>query len=85
MLDSTGLHGILPAIVTPVQADDTIDVKATDALFTWLKQQGIDGVVPLGGTGEYGAVSRHERNRFVELSAKAMAGARRCCRCCRRT
>jgi 4-hydroxy-tetrahydrodipicolinate synthase len=75
MLDSTGLRGILPAIVTPVEADDTIDVKATDALFTWLKQQGIDGVVPLGGTGEYGAVSRRERNRFVEMSAKAMAGA----------
>ncbi|MGF6175042.1 4-hydroxy-tetrahydrodipicolinate synthase [Ensifer sp. 4252] len=74
MLDSTGLRGILPALVTPVQSDDTIDVKAADALFSWLKQQGVDGVVPLGGTGEYGALSRSERNRFVEMSAKAMAG-----------
>ena len=70
MLDSTGLHGILPAIVTPVQADDTIDVKATDALFTWLKQQGIDGVVPLGGTGEYGALSRAERVRMAEITVQ---------------
>lgn len=72
MLDSTGLHGILPALTTPVHSDDTIDVQATETLFTWLLQQGVDGVVPLGGTGEYGALSRQERNRFVELSAKAM-------------
>ncbi|ABR64232.1 4-hydroxy-tetrahydrodipicolinate synthase [Sinorhizobium medicae] len=74
MLDSTGLRGILPALVTPVKSDDTIDTKATDALFNWLQRQGVDGVVPLGGTGEYGALSRGERIRFVELSAKAFGG-----------
>lgn len=74
MINSSSLRGILPALVTPVQSDDTIDLKATDALFAWLKQQGVDGVVPLGGTGEYGALARRERNRFVELSAKAMEG-----------
>lgn len=74
MLDSTNLRGILPALVTPVKSDDTIDIKATDALFDWLQRQGVDGVVPLGGTGEYGALSRRERIRFVELSAKAFGG-----------
>ncbi|MBA8821000.1 4-hydroxy-tetrahydrodipicolinate synthase [Ochrobactrum sp. GPK 3] len=74
MINSSSLRGILPALVTPVQSDDTIDLKATEALFAWLDQQGVDGVVPLGGTGEYGALSRGERNRFVELSAKAMEG-----------
>ncbi|WP_300730377.1 4-hydroxy-tetrahydrodipicolinate synthase [Pseudomonas sp.] len=70
MLNSEHLKGIFPAITTPVQSDDTIDVNATQALFTWLTGQGVDGVVPLGGTGEYGALSRHERVRFVELCAK---------------
>jgi 4-hydroxy-tetrahydrodipicolinate synthase len=74
MLNSTDLRGILPALVTPVKSDDTIDIKATDALFDWLQRQGVDGVVPLGGTGEYGALSRRERTRFVELSAKAFGG-----------
>lgn len=74
MIDSSNLHGILPALVTPVASDDTIDVKASEALFAWLLRQGVDGVVPLGGTGEYGALSRRERNRFVELSAKAFGG-----------
>jgi 4-hydroxy-tetrahydrodipicolinate synthase len=70
MLSSEHLKGIFPAITTPVQSNDTIDVTATEALFSWLTGQGVDGVVPLGGTGEYGALSRHERVRFVELCAK---------------
>ena len=37
-------------------------------------KQGIDGVVPLGGTGEYGALSRAERIRMAALSVEAMAG-----------
>ncbi|GGF44300.1 4-hydroxy-tetrahydrodipicolinate synthase [Aliidongia dinghuensis] len=74
MLTADRLQGILPAIPTPVRADDTVDDKALGALFAWLLRQGIDGVVPLGGTGEYGALARAERIRTVELSAEAMAG-----------
>ena len=74
MLTSHDLRGILPAIPTPVRADDSLDEGALKALFAWLLRQGIDGVVPLGGTGEYGALSRAERARTVRLSADAMAG-----------
>ena len=74
MLTATRLRGLFPAIPTPVKADDTIDTEAVSALFAWLLKQGIDGVVPLGGTGEYGALSRRERIRMAGLSAKAMAG-----------
>ncbi|WP_353860220.1 4-hydroxy-tetrahydrodipicolinate synthase [Azospirillum formosense] len=76
MLDATKLRGILPATPTPVTADGTIDVAASKALFSWLNRQGIDGVVPLGGTGEYGALARAERNRFAALTVEAMAGTK---------
>lgn len=75
MLDATKLRGILPATPTPVTADGTIDVAASQALFSWLFRQGIDGLVPLGGTGEYGALAKDQRIRFAELSVEAMAGA----------
>ena len=55
-------------------ADDSVDAGAVAALFAWLLKQGIDGVVPLGGTGEYGALARAERSRMAALSVKAMAG-----------
>jgi 4-hydroxy-tetrahydrodipicolinate synthase len=74
MLTANKLSGILPPVPTPVQADDRVDVAAVKALFAWLLKQGIDGVVPLGGTGEYGALPRAERNRMAGLSVKAMAG-----------
>lgn len=74
MLTAARLRGLFPAIPTPVKADDTIDADAVSALFAWLLKQGIDGVVPLGGTGEYGALSRSERIHMAGMSVKAMAG-----------
>ena len=74
MLSSSALRGILPAIPTPVTADDAVDERAVEALFGWLLKRGIDGVVPLGGTGEYGALSRTERVRMAALTVVAMNG-----------
>lgn len=74
MLRSAQLKGILPAIPTPVHADDTIHMDAARALLRYLLGQGIDGVVPLGGTGEYGALSRAERVRMAELTAQEVEG-----------
>jgi 4-hydroxy-tetrahydrodipicolinate synthase len=74
VLTSNHLSGIFPAVPTPVSADDSVDADAVRALFAWLLKQGIDGVVPLGGTGEYGSLSRKARNRMAGLSVEAMAG-----------
>ncbi|UXN06560.1 4-hydroxy-tetrahydrodipicolinate synthase [Bartonella sp. HY761] len=74
MLTSHDLKGIIPAIPTPLNNDDTINIDASKALFSWLLQQGIDGVLPIGGTGEYGSLARAERLKFVELSKNAVEG-----------
>lgn len=74
MLTANRLRGLFPATPTPVKADDTIDAGAVASLFAWLNKQGIDGVVPLGGTGEYGALARSERIKMAGLSVKAMVG-----------
>jgi 4-hydroxy-tetrahydrodipicolinate synthase len=71
MLASNDLRGIFPAIPTPVNRDDTVNLGATRSLLGYLLEQGIDGVLPLGGTGEYGALSRSERVRMIEVTAKA--------------
>ena len=74
MLSAQELQGVLPAIPTPVHADDTIDADAARALIRYLLKQGVDGIVPLGGTGEYGALARTERIRMAELTARECAG-----------
>ena len=52
MLSAHQLRGVFPAIPTPVNPDDTINADAAHALMRYLLKQGVDGVVPLGGTGE---------------------------------
>jgi len=74
MLTASQLRGILPAIPTPVHADDTLHTHAARTHIDWLLQRGIDGIVPLGGTGEYGALARAERIRMCALTVQAVQG-----------
>jgi len=74
MLTASQLRGIFPAIPTPVNADDTIHTAAAQTLIAYLLKQGIDGIVPLGGTGEYGSLARTERIRMCQLAVDAVAG-----------
>jgi len=73
-MDATRLRGILPAIPTPVKADDAIDVAATKILIAYLLERGVNGIVPLGGTGEYGSLSRAERVRMARLCVECVDG-----------
>lgn len=73
-LGASRLRGVLPAIPTPVKGDDSIDVEATQKLVAYLLKQGIDGLVPLGGTGEYGSLSRDERVKMARTCVDAVAG-----------
>ena len=73
-MNASRLRGIFPAIPTPVHADDRIDVGATQALLAYLLDGGVDGIVPLGGTGEYGALAREERVRMAGICVETVAG-----------
>lgn len=73
-LTAAQLRGIFPALPTPVRADDSVDAQATRALMRYLLPQGIAGVVPIGGTGEYGALPRDERVRMTALCAQEADG-----------
>lgn len=74
MLTTDQLRGIFPAIPTPVTSDDRVDPSAVAAQLQWLDRQGVDGFLVLGGTGEYGALSRLERIRMAGLAVEGMGG-----------
>lgn len=73
-LTSTQLRGIFPAIPTPVTDVDRVDEGAVRAQMALIMGGGVDGVVPLGGTGEYGALPATERVRMVEVCAESADG-----------
>jgi 4-hydroxy-tetrahydrodipicolinate synthase len=68
------LRGIFPAIPTPVTPDDRIHEAAARAQMAHILRGGVDGVVPLGGTGEYGALPQAQRVKMVALCAQAADG-----------
>lgn len=73
-LTADHLRGIFPALPTPVHADDTVDADAARALVRHVLAAGVAGVVPVGGTGEYGALAREQRVRMVAACAEAAGG-----------
>lgn len=73
-LTAAQLRGIFAALPTPVRSDDSVDAEAARSLMRYLMLQGIAGVVPIGGTGEYGSLSRDERVRMTALCVEESDG-----------
>jgi len=73
-LSPSDLTGVFPAMVTPFTADGTIDRPAVKTLVEHLLAGGASGLVPIGGTGEYTALTPAERKEMVAVTVEAAAG-----------
>lgn len=61
------LSGVMPALVTPFDADGKIDFKAFETLLTSLRAAGVTGWVPCGSSGEYNLMSNQEREEVLKF------------------
>jgi 4-hydroxy-tetrahydrodipicolinate synthase len=61
------LSGIMPALVTPFDANNRIDFKAFEKLLAHLREAGVTGWVPNGSTGEYFSQSNEERRNVLQF------------------
>jgi len=69
------LRGIVSAMVTPLQGSgDDIDVAGAGRLTRFLIESGIDGLFPLGSTGEGVLLTEQSRRRMAEAVVKEAAG-----------
>ena len=60
------LEGIVAPMATPLTRIDRIDTKVTRVLVNFLIDGGIDGLFPLGTSGEFALFNREERKTMVE-------------------
>lgn len=74
MLTHQNLTGVFAATPTLMRGDGQIDLAANRRLGELLIAQGISGLVPLGGTGEYGSLGTGERLRVLEAVVDQAAG-----------
>ena len=68
------LTGAWTALVTPFTDQGAFDEAAYRALVDWQVTQGIDGLVPVGSTGEAATLTLEERQRVVRACVEAVAG-----------
>jgi 4-hydroxy-tetrahydrodipicolinate synthase len=67
------LRGALTALVTPFTEDGSLDETALRRLVRWQVLAGIDGLVPVGTTGEAPTLSPIERDRVIAITVETAA------------
>jgi 4-hydroxy-tetrahydrodipicolinate synthase len=67
------LKGSLVALITPFR-EGKVDEKAFQSFVEWQIEQGTEGVVPCGTTGESPTLSHDEHKRVVELCVEVAKG-----------
>lgn len=63
------LNGAYSAIVTPFR-DGAVDERALRELIEWQIQNGVDGLVPCGSTGESATLSHAEHELVIKLTVE---------------
>ncbi len=66
----TKIHGSLVAIVTPMHADGSLDLPCLRKLIDWHIEQGTDGIVIVGTTGESPTVSVEEHCELIRVAVE---------------
>jgi len=72
MTDFDTFGGVYPAMCTPFAEDGSIDYETLRADARRLEDAGVDGLVPMGSTGESATVSHDEHVEVVEAVVDAV-------------
>ncbi|KKN31983.1 hypothetical protein LCGC14_0818400 [marine sediment metagenome] len=66
--------GVMPALVTPFNKDESINEENLRNLVNHLIEQGVTGVVPVGTTGEFVNMTYEERLKVIEIVVDEVNG-----------
>ena len=67
-------QGSLTALISPMRDDGSFDEAAYAAFIAWQIENGTEGLVPVGTTGESPTLSHAEHRRAVEIAVEVAAG-----------
>ena len=68
------LKGVFPAMATPLTPEEKIDTGALRKLVRYLMDGGIHGIVALGSTGEFPAMTESMRRTVSEITLEEVGG-----------
>jgi len=67
-------NGAYTALVTPMKESGEIDYDGFKRLIQFQIAEGIDGIVPLGTTGENPTLDENEEEKLIEIAVKEASG-----------
>jgi len=67
------LHGTFTALVTPFNKDESVDYGALRELINWQIASGVEGIVPVGTTGESPTLDMAEHLKVIEVTIETAA------------
>jgi len=70
----TEFRGAFTAIVTPMTEAGEVDYEGFRKLVQFQIAEGIDGIVPMGTTGENPTLDENEEDKLIEIAVKEAAG-----------
>lgn len=66
--------GVVPPVVTPLNADGEVDGASLERLVSFLLEAGVSGLFPLGSSGEVAYLTDEDRDRVLDIVVGAVAG-----------
>jgi 4-hydroxy-tetrahydrodipicolinate synthase len=73
-MKNTVLKGAYTALITPMKESGEVDYDAWRRLIAFQIEEGIDGLVPLGTTGEAPTLDEDEEERLIKIAVEEAAG-----------
>jgi 4-hydroxy-tetrahydrodipicolinate synthase len=70
----TLFRGAFTALITPMKDSGAVDYEGFRELIKFQLAEGIDGIVPLGTTGENPTLDEDEEDRLIEIAVKEAGG-----------
>jgi len=70
----THFRGAFTALITPMHNSGEVDYEGFRRLIEFQITEGIDGIVPLGTTGETPTLEENEEYRLIEIAVKTAKG-----------
>ena len=74
MKDVMTFTGTFTALVTPFNTDGSVDYSALRAFVQWQIANGVEGLVPVGTTGESPTLEFHEHIKVITATVEAAVG-----------
>lgn len=69
------MRGVWTALVTPFQADGSLDLESYRKLVRQQAQAGVAGVIPCGTTGESPTLSKDEKKTLIRTALEELRGS----------